>query len=140
MQAGKLDAYSTYLYHQGNNSHSYMLFGAHLVSQDGVSGVRFAVWAPHAQKVSVTGDFNNWQAGANPLSRSRFGNGIWETFVPGLQPGATYKYAVTAADGRVLLKSDPYALTAEVRPATASKVADLTYAWQDEEWRHSRRD
>ena len=140
MQAGKLDAYSTYLYHQGNNSHSYMLFGAHLVSRDGTDGVRFAVWAPHAQKVSVVGAFNNWQPEVNPLNRSQFGNGIWETFVPGLQSGATYKYAVAAADGRVLLKSDPYAVTAEVRPATASKVADLGYSWQDGEWQRSRRD
>lgn len=140
MQAGKLDAYSTYLYHQGNNSHSYTLFGARLVNRDGVSGVRFVVWAPHAQKVSVVGDFNSWRAELNPLSRSQFGNGIWETFVPGLQPGATYKYAVTAADGRQLLKSDPYALTAEVRPATASKVAALDYAWGDADWQKSRAD
>ena len=61
-----------------------MLFGAHLVSRDGTDGVRFAVWAPHAPKVSVVGAFNNWQPEVNPLNRSQFGNGIWETFVPGL--------------------------------------------------------
>ena len=139
MQPGKIDAYSTYLYHQGNNSNSYALFGAHELACGEGQGVRFSVWAPHAQKVSVVGDFNKWQAGITPMTKAECGNGIWNVFVPGLSAGICYKYAITTADGTQILKSDPYAFATELRPATASRVANMAYAWQDSQWQEDKK-
>ena len=91
----------------------------------GVAGTSFAVWAPNASRVSVVGDFNGWDGRRHPM-RLRRECGVWEIFLPGVAVGATYKYEIRAADGRVLpLKADPFALAAELRPATASRVARL---------------
>ena len=140
MQAGIIDDFSAFLFHQGNNYESYTMLGAHFMQQDNKECVRFAVWAPHAQAVSIVGEFNDWQVGKTPMSRAPYGNGLWVAYVAGLQEGATYKYAICAANGEVLLKSDPYAFGAEVRPATASRVQRLEYAWQDAAWQQSRKE
>ena len=139
MQTSAIDAFSTYLYHQGNNYTSYALLGAHFVKEDGRTKVRFAVWAPHAQKVCLVGDFNDWKQGAQVMERAPFGDGIWVTYVENIKEGMKYKYAITTSSGNVLLKSDPYAFRAEVRPATASVVDKLEYAWQDTKWQESRK-
>ena len=138
MKLSAIDEYSTFLYHQGTNYASYRLFGAHFTVLRRKPCVRFAVWAPHAQQVSVVGDFNHWDADANPMERSSCGNGIWVTHIAGLQEGDIYKYAITTASGERILKSDPYAFWSEVRPNTASKLTKLHYAWRDKKWMDSR--
>jgi 1,4-alpha-glucan branching enzyme len=91
----------------------------------GVDGTAFAVWAPNAARVSVVGDFNHWDGRRHPM-RSRRECGMWEIFVPGVGVGTTYKYEILSREGHVLpLKADPYALQAELRPSTASIVAEM---------------
>ncbi len=111
--------------------------GAQHVQCGEVPGVRFAVWAPHAQRVAVVGDFNGWDVRRHPM-RQRIG-GFWELFLPRVEAGPRYKYAVTAADGRVLLKADPVARQTELPPATASVVPGTdTFAWTDAAWMAKR--
>ncbi len=114
------------------------MMGSHLaVDETGITGVRFAVWAPNAEQVSLVGDFNDWNASAHPMNWRD--GGIWELFVPGLDQGAHYKYSVRSHDGHVQEKIDPYAFFAEVPPRTASIVWKLSnYRWQDAEWMAER--
>jgi 1,4-alpha-glucan branching enzyme len=113
--------------------------GAHSMSIDGVDGVRFAVWAPNASRVSVVGNFNSWDGRRHPM-RLRHEAGVWELFLPSLQPGEAYKYEIRAADGRTLpLKADPVAAWAEPPPATASVVAGAAPPrWSDDAWMQTR--
>ena len=138
MRISAIDAYSTYLFHQGTNYSSYRMFGAHATVWKQKACIRFCVWAPHARAVSVVGDFNNWDASATPMERAKQGTGIWVAYVPGLKEGATYKYAIETAAGERILKSDPYGFAAELRPNTASIVKSLRYQWHDTGWRKSR--
>jgi len=112
------------------------LLGAHPTTQEGVEGVRFAVWAPHAQHVSVVGDFNGWNGLDHPLQRLDFG--FWGAFVPVARHGQRYKFRVTGPDGRTVDKMDPYATFAEVRPATASIIWRQPFEWTDGAWMESR--
>lgn len=137
MHLNAIDTYSMYLFHNGTNYNSYRLFGAHRTVWRRKSSIRFALWAPHARKVSVVGDFNHWDADANPMERAD-DNGIWKTFIPGLEEGAIYKYAITTASGETILKADPYGFRAEVRPRTASVIASMNYKWHDAKWQKSR--
>ena len=117
----------------------YEKLGAHPMSIDGVSGVYFAVWAPNAVRVSVVGDFVLWDGRRLPMRRL-WDSGIFELFVPGLKEGAIYKYEIKAKGGMTYLKSDPYANAAEMRPNTASVVADLSgFEWTDEKWMAQRK-
>ncbi len=113
--------------------------GANLCEMDGVPGVRFAVWAPNAQRVSVVGAFNNWDGRRNPM-RLRHSAGIWELFIPRLGAGERYKYEVIGADGELLpLKADPLARASERPPATASVVPETwDFPWTDGEWMSAR--
>jgi 1,4-alpha-glucan branching enzyme len=137
--SGGLGEIDLYLIGEGTHRRLYDVLGAHLVERDGTRGVRFAVWAPNARRVSVVGDFNHWDAAHDPL-RQRATSGVWETFVPGLGPGTLYKYAIVGSDGhRLPLKADPLATFSEVRPATASIVMPSSeYAWHDAAWLASR--
>ena len=129
--------YDLHLLGEGRHWQSYQKLGAHLFTQSGVAGVRFAVWAPNADAVSVVGDFNDWDGRRHPLRRLPSA-GIWETFVPGATTGTIYKYLVTGADG-VTERSDPYGFGAELPPRTASCVVDLdTYLWRDADWMATR--
>ncbi|MDE3231619.1 MAG: 1,4-alpha-glucan branching enzyme, partial [Chloroflexota bacterium] len=133
-----LSDYDLYLIGEGTHQELYERLGAHPHNLNGVDGVAFAVWAPNARRVSVVGDFNGWDERTHPM-RMR-SNGIWELFIPGVAVGALYKYAVLSwnNDYRVL-KADPFAFTAEVRPGTASRVWDLGgYVWGDEDWSSER--
>lgn len=122
----------------GEELYAQTWLGAHCLSRDGREGVAFAVWAPAAKAVSLVGDFNDWQPGAYPLTRSD--GGIWHCFRPGLGPGTIYKYALEDAAGTTVFKADPYAFQAEVRPGTASVIAEINdYRWQDKRWLASRR-
>ena len=120
-------------YTTGSAIRAWEFMGSHAQERDGTWGYVFRVWAPHAQEVSVVGDFNGWEHGLHPMTA--LGGGLWEGFVPGLQRYDTYKYSVKAQDGRVLLKADPYAFHAETRPGTASKLYELGgYQWNDQSW------
>ncbi|PWK09034.1 1,4-alpha-glucan branching protein GlgB [Tumebacillus permanentifrigoris] len=130
--------YDLYLYHQGNLTQSYRTMGAHPVQVEGVSGVRFTVWAPNARAVRVVGDFNDWCGDLHELTQVTE-PGVWSGFVPDLPNGSLYKYELLTQTGETLLKSDPYAFYAEVRPHTASRVYDLSgYEWQDSEWQRQQ--
>ncbi|MEL6813713.1 MAG: 1,4-alpha-glucan branching protein GlgB [Cyanobacteria bacterium J06598_3] len=120
-----------YLFGEGKHHRIYEKLGAHLTQRDGNAGVYFAVWAPNAQRVSVVGDFNDWTPSQSPMMRNDMG--IWEGFVPGIGIGEKYKYAIATAQGTTL-KTDPYGYQQELRPATASIVADLAYTWNDDTW------
>ncbi|MCD7763192.1 MAG: 1,4-alpha-glucan branching protein GlgB [Lachnospiraceae bacterium] len=112
----------------------YEKLGAHPMNVDGVDGVYFAVWAPCAMRVSVVGDFNRWDGRMYPMRRL-WDSGIFELFVPGISVGALYKYEIKAKGGLTYLKADPYANASELRPGTASVVADLDqFTWTDTEW------
>jgi len=132
--------FDLYLFGQGKNYRIYEKMGAHVRIVEGVSGVNFAVWAPNALSVSVIGDFNGWNRGANPMYRRHNDLGIWECFIPGLQSGTVYKYAIYSRFNNYTVdKTDPYGFAAELRPQTASIVADIhQYEWQDVEWMQSR--
>ena len=126
--------FDIYLFHEGTLFESYKLLGAHIFSENGLQGVRFAVWAPHAKEVSVVGIFNNWNGSQNKMERIEH-SGIWVLFVPELTHGDIYKYEVTGPDGHKELKADPYAFYTELRPATASVVYKLdNYEWHDQKW------
>ncbi len=134
-----LGALDLHLFSEGRHREMGSVFGAQATEVGGIPGVRFAVWAPNARRVSVVGDFNNWDGRRHPM-RLRAEAGVWELFVPRLGPGTAYKYEVMGADGHVLpLKADPVALAAELAPATASVVVDpAPHAWNDEAWMASR--
>ena len=124
-------------FYGGTDSEAYRFLGAHRAQRGGEEGYLFRLWAPNAARVSVVGDFCGWDAGAFPMARSE--HGLWERFIPGLKQFDTYKYAVTSAQGKTVLKADPYAFHAETRPGTASKLYDLPdYCWGDGAWRAGR--
>ncbi len=127
---GEMDQY---LIGEGRHEELWRVLGAHVRHYDGVSGVSFAVWAPHARAVRVTGDFNAWDGQGHAL-RSLGSSGVWELFVPGLGAGTTYKYEILTRRGEWILKADPMAQWAEVPPATGSVVTESTYTWGDAEW------
>ena len=128
-----LRQYGTGIYYR-----SYEKMGAHPMTIDGVSGVNFAVWAPEAKRVSVVGDFNYWNGRRHQMKR--LGNsGIYELFIPGLKAGVTYKYEVKTPKSEPMLKADPYAFYAELRPASASIVWESpAFAWMDRIWMETR--
>jgi 1,4-alpha-glucan branching enzyme len=131
--------HDVYLFRQGNHFRLYEKFGAHTGTRDGVRGTFFAVWAPNAARVSVTGDFNGWKPGSHPLKVREDESGIWEGFVPGVERGTCYKYHVVSNhNGYTVDKADPFAFFSEVPPRTASRVWDLQYRWEDDEWMKGR--
>ncbi len=134
-----LGATDLYLLGEGSHLRAYEQLGAHPCLLDSVSGVRFAVWAPSAMRVSVVGDFNHWD-GRWHVMRNHPGVGVWELFVPGVVVGMAYKYELRAADGRLLpLKADPYGQAMEQPPRTASLIVDdQPGQWQDEGWMERR--
>ena len=134
-----LSDFDLHLLGEGTDYRAYEKLGAHLATVDGVTGVRFAVWAPNARRVSAVGDWNGWDGRVHAM-RLHPGNGLWEIFIPGLGSGALYKYEILSKTSAPLaLKSDPVAFAFEERdPPTASMVADLDYAWGDAEWMAAR--
>jgi len=131
---GQLDQH---LIREGRHEQLWTVLGAHVRGYDTpggrVEGVSFAVWAPNARGVKVTGDFDYWEARAYPL-RSLGSSGVWEIFVPGAQVGTRYRFHILGAEGQWLVKSDPMAFATEVPPANASVVTASTHEWHDAEW------
>lgn len=134
-----LTDYDRYLIAEGTDIRMYDKLGAHLMEIDGYFGVRFAVWAPSALRVSVVGDFNMWD-GRRHVMRYHPGSGLWEIFIPGLGEGTVYKYEIkTHFRDYTVNKSDPVGFYSELRPNNASVVWDLTkYDWQDDDWINAR--
>jgi 1,4-alpha-glucan branching enzyme len=128
------------LFASGGHVEAWRMLGAHPATFDGIAGVRFAVWAPNAERVSVVGPFCDWDGRRLPM-RVLGGSGVWELFVPGLEVGSIYKYELRSrVTGGVELKTDPFAFAMEMRPATAAIVADqAAHPWQDHEWMQARR-
>ncbi|MEQ1946299.1 MAG: 1,4-alpha-glucan branching protein GlgB [Bryobacteraceae bacterium] len=136
-----LTPFELYLHGEGTHYESYRMMGAHVLRagdpQTGTDGVRFAVWAPNADHVSVVGDFNQWDRAQHPMNRRD--GGVWELFIPGLGQGTHYKYVVRSRGGQEQERIDPYAFFAEVPPRTASIVWKLdNYQWTDADWMQSR--
>ncbi|WP_096201543.1 1,4-alpha-glucan branching protein GlgB [Bacillus sp. FJAT-45350] len=128
-----------FLFHQGNLFHSYEMLGAHLITENNISGVRFTVWAPNAQQINVIGDFNNWNGINHPMHKIDH-CGIWSTFIP-VSVHTNYKYEILTTNNELLVKADPYAFYSEVRPNTASTVVDLhQYKWNDEKWQKEKQE
>jgi 1,4-alpha-glucan branching enzyme len=127
---GELDLH---LISEGRHEELWRVLGAHVRTVDEVLGTSFAVWAPNARGVRVSGDFNFWNGSAHPM-RSLGGSGIWELFVPGVGDGCRYKYAVCGRDGVWRDKADPMAAFAEQPPATASVVFTSSFSWSDADW------
>ena len=119
---------------QGTLNTFYDRLGAHPATRDGVTGVNFALWAPHASRVSVVGTFNQWDGRRHLMERHT--SGVWEIFVPGIGPGDLYKFEIRNTEGAAFLKTDPLALQTEVYPSTAAFVCDLQrlHAWADDVW------
>ncbi len=127
-----------YVFAQGSHYDIYKKLGAHPSNENGKDGVFFAVWAPNAASVHVTGTFNDWNEDSHELKRLGPG-GIFAGFFPGIKTGELYKYLITTPDGRKLYKADPYANSAEVRPGTASRIADIgAIKWTDSVWMKNR--
>ena len=127
-----------YLLAEGNHLDMYKKLGAHPIELNGVKGVSFAVWAPNAKRVSVVGNFNNWD-GRKHAMRKHPTCGVWDIFIPNIGEGELYKYEVKTQEDYILVKSDPVAFFAEKRPNTASVVFDIEkYQWNDEGWMNYR--
>lgn len=134
-EIGELDQY---LFGNGTHYELYKKMGAHLVTVDGVKGVYFAVWAPHAKSVSVIGEFNEWDLNADMMQR-HYPMGIYTKFVPGAKEGQLYKFCIETQNGAKIDKADPFANYAELRPGNASRITDISNLnWSDSSWMKKR--
>lgn len=133
-----LGDHDLYLFNEGTHYRLFQKLGAHPMTQNGVVGTHFAVWAPGAERVSVLGDFNFWNTNSHPL-KPVGSSGIWAGFLPEITVGTLYKYYIKShTNGYEVQKADPFAFSSELPPKTASVVADLTYEWQDQSWMRNR--
>ena len=126
-----------YLWGEGRHEQLWHVLGAHYRPHEGVEGTSFSVWAPHAKAARVVGDFNGWN-GVGHAMRRLDDNGVWELFVPGLEPNETYKFELLTEDGRWVQRADPMARWAEVPPATGSRVVNSIFTWSDQAWLDAR--
>lgn len=137
----KINNQASYFFHEGTNFSAADYLGAHPAVFEGREGYIFRVWAPHAVSVSVVGDFNNWDPYVYSMERTEGDESIWERFVPDVRQYDCYKYCVQTSSGSMLYKSDPYAFHSETRPATASKLFDISrYRWGDAGFIRARAD
>ena len=138
-------SYPKYLFHQGRNCRSYEFLGAHAAGSGKNGGIWFRVWAPRAVRVSLVGDFNDWDIKADPMKQMKDDDEIWEIRSSDIKEGGLYKYAIETDKGDVLFKADPYAFeseagTTEEGSMMASRVYDIDrkFRWDDESWRAKR--
>ena len=137
--APQLSDFDAYLFKKGELLLSYESLGAHTADVSGVAGTRFAVWAPNASAVAVVGNFNHWTPGAHPMENVKH-SGIWELFIPDVGVDEVYKFAIrSAVDGKVRVRTDPYAFRTEMRPRTGSIVTTLSFDWTDGAWMAARK-
>jgi 1,4-alpha-glucan branching enzyme len=135
----QLPDFDIHLFNEGKHRHAYRFFGAHRHTAEGVEGVLFAVWAPNAARISVVGDFNQWDGRSHPM-RSRGGSGVWELFIPDISNGSLYKFEIRTPHGDISLRTDPYGNYFQTRPETASIVIPNSgYAWDDHPWLSKRK-
>jgi len=136
----QLNDFDLHLFGEGKHWHAYRFLGAHLHTVDNISGILFALWAPNAERVSVVGEFNQWDGRCHPM-RVRGGGGVWELFIPGLGANLLYKFEIRNRDsGHIFLKIDPYASGFELRPQTSSYTTlPPAHHWQDNEWMTARK-
>jgi len=136
----QISDYDLHLFNEGKHWHIYRILGAHPHSADGINGTLFATWAPNAERVSVIGDFNQWDGRCHPM-RSHGISGVWEIFLPTVAPGSMYKFEIrNRHSGQIQLKSDPYGQQFQLRPNTASIVcSNSSYTWQDQAWLERRK-
>ena len=138
MPASLVTEYDQYLFGKGTHYNLYNKLGAHPVKEGKEKGVYFAVWAPHAQAVSIVGDFNGWNDAAHPMNRLA-PLGIYELYIKDFPMGGIYKYCITTQKGEKIMKVDPFAFEAEKRPNNASVVTDISnFRWGDEKWMKKR--
>ena len=131
-------SFDLHLFNEGKLHQGYQVLGSHAAQQDGIAGIRFAVWAPNARRVSVVGNFNHWD-GRTHLMAAHGSSGVWEMFIPDLAQGELYKFEILSVSGELLIKTDPYAHQFEVRPNTAACAGvTLTHPWQDDHWMAQR--
>jgi len=137
---GNFSELDAYLFGQGTHYDIYKKLGAHPAKEDGVKGVSFSVWAPHAKRVFVIGEFNEWNETQDEMKRVEpQGIGVFEAFLPHAVAGMLYKYLIETEDGKVLYKADPYANEAELRPGTASRITEIEgFKWTDSKWMKER--
>lgn len=134
----EISDFDLHLFGEGNHLRLWQVLGAHVRVREGVTGTRFAVWAPNAQRVAVVGPFNQWD-GRQHVMEKRGPGGVWELFVPGVRAGELYKYEVHGADGSLVLKTDPMARATEHRPANCSLVTEeRPFPWHDARWLERR--
>ncbi|HEX2192812.1 MAG TPA: 1,4-alpha-glucan branching protein GlgB [Acidimicrobiales bacterium] len=126
-----------HLFGEGRHRRLWEMLGAHVRTHQGETGTSFAVWAPNARSVRVVGDFNHWD-GRQHAMRSMGSSGVWEIFVPGVQPGSRYKYEILTGAGHLTLKADPLAFATELRPGTNSLITRSEHRWGDQEWMEAR--
>ncbi|MCF0048938.1 1,4-alpha-glucan branching protein GlgB [Dyadobacter sp. LJ53] len=132
--------FDIHLFRQGKHFKLYEKLGSHVMDFKGVTGTYFAVWAPNASYISVTGNFNGWNQGAHALAARWDSSGIWEGWIPNIGVGEVYKYYIVSQTGEAQEKSDPFALWCEVAPRTASIVWDTWYEWGDSDWMKVRKE
>ncbi|HPI02230.1 MAG TPA: 1,4-alpha-glucan branching protein GlgB [Candidatus Goldiibacteriota bacterium] len=131
--------HDVYLYKEGNHFRLYEKMGSHVRTVNGETGVSFAVWAPNAKHVSVIGNFNGWDSTQHPLTMRWDNSGIWEGFIPGIGKGEIYKYHIVSHHNDYRAdKGDPFGLSWEIAPKTASVIWDTDYEWSDDEWMKNR--
>ena len=136
---GVISDFDIYLFHQGRNYLSYNFMGAHHKCEKRKWGVRFTTWAPRAQEIYVVGNFCSWKKKEEYKMEKLTEQGLWTVFIPGLEPGEIYKYAVLGADNKFVMKADPYGRRSELRPNTASIIVDNNkYKWNDRKWLNKR--
>ena len=136
--APQISDFDLHLFNEGKLHQAYRVLGSHAIQINGIPGVRFAVWAPNAERISVIGEFNRWDGRIHPMA-AHGSSGVWELFIPGIEQGMLYKFEIRNHAGTLLVKTDPYANAFELRPGTAARAGSATHhAWQDTEWMEQR--
>ncbi|OED35359.1 1,4-alpha-glucan branching enzyme [Chromatiales bacterium (ex Bugula neritina AB1)] len=136
--APSISEFDLHLFNEGRHLRLYEVLGARKITIEGVTGVRFAVWAPSSSRVSVVGEFNQWDGRVHPM-RNRGQSGVWELFIPGLISGQLYKFELLNAEtGEIAIKQDPFANEFEMRPDTACRTTHSNFSWTDQQWIENR--
>ncbi|RFC37150.1 MAG: 1,4-alpha-glucan branching enzyme [Candidatus Nitrotoga sp. LAW] len=136
--APQISDFDLHLFNEGKLHQAYRVLGSRPMQINGIPGVRFAVWAPNAERVSVIGEFNHWDGRIHPMA-AHSSSGVWELFIPEIEQGMLYKFEIRNHTGTLLVKTDPYANAFELRPGTAARAGSIIHhAWQDTEWMEQR--